>query len=482
MHRRIRPYSWLAGWALLGVAQGAAAQAPPAEPPAAPGAEAPAPEAPAPEAPAPEAQPDAPATPEPPAAEAPAPTAPTEPAPTEGSAAATPPTTDAPPAEPASPSAAAAAAAPVLPPPAEPAPAPPPDAQSQPATPIDTGATEPGAESAAPEVKSRWRGTQFYFEQSLNAQALGIGDDYQSSNPSYEWALGFDARYYFIDRQDWRYYVRGIFSISQELTNSDTTTQEHEVDVGANDTVVQLRYNRTLRRADDYVTAIALGLPELMIPTSKASRNNGRILGVGAAVIPIQQLPLMHGDWLKNLELTAFARYQHYFADAQYPTNDEIGQERTDLDGNSLISDQLSASPFAKHETRFGFTPVLTIHDRLSWLADFQWRPTWNYEVDRDAEVCVITGCTDVDGVDSPESFEVITSFRTEFEAYAFDSLSFTLGYINIANQLGPDGQRRSMFYSSDARFYFAVNFYPSELLGPGRASDTATAARGATF
>jgi len=355
---------------------------------------------------------------------------------------------------------------------AKPAQEPAPSWGTEPASPIDTGVEEPAADQTGQKPKlSRWRASRIAFENSVTAQTLGIGNDYQSDNDTYDWTLWFRPRYYFLDRDDWSYSVRAIFGITQELTNSDSTTRTREFDVGTNDTILQLRYDRTLYEDAGYLTRIGLGLPEITIPTSKASRNNGRILGVGAGLVPSQAVPLMAGAWLQSLSVSGLARYHHYFTNAEVPTNDDIDQDGTDLDGGSLVSDQLSASPFAKHETRFGFGTELAIHEKLLWATDFQWRPTWNYDIDHDTQICGLpTGCTDVEGTSTPETFEVVTVFATEFEAYAFDSVSFTVGYINIANQIGADGQRRSMFYSPDARFYFTVNFYPGEVLDPGQA------------
>jgi len=340
-----------------------------------------------------------------------------------------------------------------------------------PAAPEDTGVEAASGTDAPPAKLSRWRASRLAFEQSVSAQTLGVGEDYQSSNPSYDWTFWFRPRYYFIDNKDWTYSVRGVFSIAQEVTNSDSTTRERELDVGANDTLLQLRYDRTLYNESGTMTRLGVGLPEVTLPTSKASRNNGRILGLGAGLVPSQVVPLSSGAWFSSASVSGLARYHHYFTSAEFPTNQAIYQERTDLDGRPVSSDQLSASPFAKHETRFGFGTELEIHEKLVWASDFQWRPTWNYDVSHDDEICgLLTGCTDVEGIEDPETYELVTVFATEFEAYAFDSVSFTVGYINIANQLGEDGQRRSMFYSPDARFYFSVNFYPSEVFDPGQA------------
>lgn len=378
------------------------------------------------------------------------------------------------PATPATPESAPPAVAPL---PAEPAPTPAPAAESpappapswdgSPAMPEDTPTGAPSADSEKAK-KSQWRASRLAFEQSVTTQTLGVGQDYQSKNPTYDWTLALLPRYYFIDRDEWSYSVRASVSLVQELTNNDATTEQRELDFA--DSLLQLRYDRLLYESGDYATRVGLGLPEFVLPTSKASRNNGRILGVGAGLVPYQEIPLASGPYFSSVVVSGLARYQHYFANAQVPTNDQIQQNRTDLDGRSVVSDQLSSAPFAKHEARFGFATDLAVHEKVTWSTDFQWRPIWNYEVDQGTQICLATGCTDVDGVQDPQTFEVVTSFATEVEANVFDQVSFTVGYLNLTNQIGPDGQRRTIFYSPDARFYLTVNFYFGEVIDPGSA------------
>lgn len=44
------------------------------------------------------------------------------------------------------------------------------------------------------------------------------------------------------------------------------------------------------------------------------------------------------------------------------------------------------------------------------------------------------------------------------------DALALTAGYVNLANQIGPDGQRRSMFYSPNARFYLTATAFLDQI------------------
>src|SRR5690606_15937519 len=126
---------------------------------------------------------------------------------------------------------------------------------------------------------------------------------------------------------------------------------------------------------------------------------------------------------------------------------------------------------FPEHEARFGFTTELLIHERVGLVSDFQWRPTWNYELDREAEVCVVTGCTRVESVGDPQTYELVTAFATELETRVLDEMSVSIGYLNLASQIAPDGQRRSMFYSPNARFYVTVTAYLAEIFDDDSAS-----------
>ena len=437
------------------------AQPPPSEAPPA------APEEPPQEAPSGEVAPEEPPTPvSPPSASAPEREPGTEPSAPAGASPSTPP-------------AAAPPSAPVAPEPAPQgpqvpltaAPAPPESADTPsapvwppaPALPEDRGVSEPVADDER-EHKSRWRLSRLLLDQSVTTETFGVGQDYQSRNPTYDWTLQLRPRYYFIDRDTWSYSVQGTFAAAQELTNSDGTTRRRELD--AEDGLLLLRYDRTLYREGDTITAIGLALPEVGLPISRASRNNGRVLGLGGALLPSQQVPLSKGsEFFPSFGIVGLARYQHFFTRATVPTNEEIAQPRTDLRGRPIVSDQLGSGAFPQHEVRLGFTTELLIHERVGLISDFQWRPTWNYEIDDDAQICnLLTGCIEADGVADPETYELITVFATEVETRVMDELSVSVGYINTASQIGPDGQRRSMFYSPNARFYLTLTAYLAEI------------------
>jgi len=59
--------------------------------------------------------------------------------------------------------------------------------------------------------------------------------------------------------------------------------------------------------------------------------------------------------------------------------------------------------------------------------------------------------------VDDPQTYGV-TTWLTAALGYALrDELTISLGYYNLANQIGPDVQRRSPFWSPNARAFLTV-------------------------
>jgi hypothetical protein len=58
----------------------------------------------------------------------------------------------------------------------------------------------------------------------------------------------------------------------------------------------------------------------------------------------------------------------------------------------------------------------------------------------------------------------VLTEFSSDLGIRVFRELGVSVGYTNLAPQLGPDGQRRNVFYSPAARFRLAVTMHLDEL------------------
>lgn len=352
------------------------------------------------------------------------------------------------------------------PPPApEPAPAPPPAAApitfgASTAPQADTGKkpAPPPAAAKKPE-KLAWRNTLFLWDNSASSETIGLGRDVQSSNPSYETAFSLRPRYYVYTDDDQSVSLRADVGVFAELTNSDSTTKRNEW--SWSDAQLLAAYVRTLIKDGDYKTDLSLKAPILGFPTSKISANNGRYLSLGASAGVAQDVPLAgsKSEVFQTVTFNATAGYSHWFTRATSATNSDLNRVRMDPEGRSVPGDQISSAAFAEHQATFSIGADLAIHDRVTWTNNFSWRPSWKYSFNDNVNVCnnVTTGCVQPDRVNDPQTFSVVTLFESEIGVKVIDELDLSVGYNNLTLQLGPDGQRRNVFYSPDSRFYITA-------------------------
>ena len=343
----------------------------------------------------------------------------------------------------------------------------------------DSGVAEPPAEEMrwapsntfAPGVWPTtlpWKNTFFYVENSTTTQTVGVGTSYQSRNPFYEITLGLRPRYYLIDKSTMELSLRADVGLSSERTNSDTTTERGEWT--ATDFELSASFATDLRRSKFDSTEIEVRLPRVILPTSKVSYDSGKILGLGARVLLAEDV-LIAGrgaDWLPNIEFGLRAEYGYQFTRAKVPTNSSLERIRLDPDGQSIVSDQLGGATFAAQSALIGGFASLYIHQAFEWSTLLDIRPAWHYPVERNTQICgvVLTGCTTASGIDSPQTRSALTSFTSDFLLQVSDSIGVSVGYTNLSEQIGPDGRRRSVFYSPDARFYAQVNVGLDQLYG----------------
>jgi hypothetical protein len=328
------------------------------------------------------------------------------------------------------------------------------------ASPMDQGTTELGTDYRASPKKSPWRNSLLLLDQSVTTQTLGVGQDYQSDNPTYDWLLRLAPRYYFFDQGDLTSHVRAVLGLTQEVTAGDGVTHKRELD--APDSQLALRTAQTLTKKDGFTTVLDVGLPEFVFPTSRASVNNGTVMSAGLGVYPTQIGPLLGSGaaFMQEFMLRGTLRYRHNFARSKEPVSGAIAEPRTDINGRPTISDQLGSSALTEHELRLGARFLFQLTSTLTWIIDMEWRPTWKYQFDRDAEVAVLTGPADVDSVEDPQRFLVTTVFATAIDVQLMDAFSLGVGYENVSNQIGSDGRRRNFLYSPGARFVLSAAAY----------------------
>jgi hypothetical protein len=331
-------------------------------------------------------------------------------------------------------------------------------AQTPVSPPVDRRPLEPSPKkSAEPErEESPWQGSTLSWNNSATTETLGVGQDVQSENPTYEMAFGLAPRYTF-----WRaegnlprtVSVGARLELIREFTNSDDTTRRGEWMLS--NLAVAPQYSHSFYKRGDYETSMIFRAPALSFPTSKASSSNGTILGLGAILGGSQKLPLLGSDSsvLQSLGLTGRMGFEHVFRRTTTPTNPDIERERMGPDGETLPNDQLSGRAFTEREIVLGLGATIGIHERVRFTNLFEWHLAWKYRFEENTRIDLATGEVSADRVENPDRFGVIALFASEVAVTVVDELDIEVGYQNLAPQVGPDAQRRNVFYSPNARF-----------------------------
>ena len=332
-----------------------------------------------------------------------------------------------------------------------------PEAAGNAAASAATGVGAIESSSAHPTApQPRWHGSVLLFDQSITTQTVGIGADYQSANPTYEWWLALKPQYFLFERAKDRLSVNLWTNLYLELTNSDSTTEKRELLVGP--TYLWASYGRTLVDRGAYKTTLTAG-PRVGLPTDKAARDAGQYFVLGASLGGAQSLPLLgkNARALRGLRLGASAVYNHPFWAATTPTNDAIHQLRQDLGGRTIIDDQLRGTLNPKHALNLYFTGDVQILSRLTFAASYVVLQQWSYEP-TPATVPTLTGPVAVSpGVADPTTYRVTTWLTSSFDYALANDLEVSFGYLNRASQLAPDGTRRNPFWSPEARLFLTV-------------------------
>jgi len=320
----------------------------------------------------------------------------------------------------------------------------------------DKGVAPEAADAEKEKPKNPWRGSILLFDQSVTTQTIGIGKDFQSADNDYEWWFALKPRYVLYESKTSSFSLGLWTNLYLELTNSDTTTTSQEPVVGA--TSFTAPYSHTLIDSGGYKTSFNIG-PRVTFPTDRASRDSGMYIGLGASSGISQSFPLA-GKGAKafnGLSFSASAAYSHSLNRATQPTNKNLERTRQDAVGRTFFSDQLGGGMNAQHRLNGSFSAGLQITPKLSLGLSYVILGAWLYRPPNE-QICVaLTGCTYPLGVNDPQIFKVTPWALASFDYDATDELSVSLGYYNQINQIGPDGLRRSPFWSPDAHIFFTL-------------------------
>jgi hypothetical protein len=323
---------------------------------------------------------------------------------------------------------------------------------------VDQG-VQPAANESDPSLAQRpFHDSLLIWDHSATTQTLGIGADYQSRNPTYEMTLRLAPRYYLLDEAARSLSVRADVRLVREFTNSDTTTERGEWDFA--DSELSLAYAQTVAETSQNRTQLLLRAPTLTFPTSKASALGGRILGLGAGVGLDQYLTLRgeQASVLRAVVIRPRVNYSYEFVDTVVATNSHIDRIRLDSDGRSAPSDQLSGAAFTEHQLNLSARADLELSRVLTLVSEFGMRYGYRYRQRETVEMCLSTGCTEVQARPDATRWGVSTLFAVSLDYEINHTFELSAGYLNLSPQLGADGRRRSVFYSPEARAFLALS------------------------
>jgi hypothetical protein len=308
---------------------------------------------------------------------------------------------------------------------------------------------------AAEEKPSKWAGSIVLFDQSATTQTIGLGKDYQSSNPTYEWWFALKPRYTFYDTGTTTMSANAWANLYLELTNSDTTTTEREPVLGP--TLLWLTLGQTIFERGQTKTKVSIG-PRVTLPTDKESRAMGRYLSLGASGGLTHALPINGKDApaLNSLRLEMSAIYGHAFTNSTTAYKPGLNQPRQDIGGRLVLDNQLGPSFLTHDSVSMRFGGDLLITPKLTFGLAYVLLGSWKYG-GSDLTIPIETGPATVERIAGPTTFGVTPWALASLDYDVIDEMSLGIGYYNRTNQIGPEGQRRSPLWSPDARVFFTV-------------------------
>jgi hypothetical protein len=266
-----------------------------------------------------------------------------------------------------------------------------------------------------------------------------------------------------------------------ELTNSETTTTKREPQLRD----MNLSFVGVLPVAsDDRQNVSFLVVPNLtsLFPTSKPSRSRGTVFVSSPRLSAVLATPFLRGaDFPSSFALFSSVRWDHRFTKADVPVNERLEElPRTSQESAPFFSDQLSSSANA-HDALSVSGAAFFSGELVGNVTNFTVAVGWSKEYLYAFDDQTITGAGGTEltvgsGTDV-QTTRTNASFALEW-GYYFPEIGFSLGYDNTGSDLGPDGQRRSIFYSPAAVFstqlILSIDAIFEGITGPRRAQSFA--------
>jgi len=316
-------------------------------------------------------------------------------------------------------------------------------------------AQEDESDSLPPRVP--WRAS-FAWGHSATTTALGVGrDNLGSSHEAYLMNWKLTLQYYLVNEDIWTLNVATAPNVMVELTNSDYTTTEREP--WFDDLPLGATLGLTLFESDekDFITSASLG-EAFIFPTSPASSAVGTYLTTSTTLGLSQTFPLAKdAPVFTSMALSLGGSWNHRFGEATTAVAEDLDRPRQTSTGVTYLSDQLTGSPIADNTVVGNVTlafPQEIAGMELVLLGGMFGGAQFQPELEgSECEVQILTGCVQAASEEDVRTSQNFIGFLAMLAFAPVSEAGLTIGYANKSAQLGPDGQRRSLFYSPDAVF-----------------------------
>ncbi len=323
--------------------------------------------------------------------------------------------------------------------PAEIAPAAAPVASPETASP-ETTVTQ--TQTATERVPRAFHGSTVSYSHSITALTLAPAAE-GHYNPTWGHRLGLMPEWHFNDQL----FVRGRLYLSQEFTTSDTTTYDHEVEVS------DIWLDVGAAGVTEPKTGLHLGGDvRFLLPTSKVSQAQSRIITVGPSLSLSKEFKLLHG-----LSVAYTGRFTYRFN--RFTTSQNKGGliinssplSCVDLPGCNTDSGKYNVNYDFAHGPAIGFKPL----EKLSVDAFFSWYHLFLYP--QSANPVEFAGAQGLSNKGTDVKNLAVFALSVSYQLTK--PVSLTFGTWTVTGQPSPDGTYLQPLFNRNTTLYLDASF-----------------------
>jgi len=348
-------------------------------------------------------------------------------------------------------------------------------------------AAPPAEPPAAPTgLLGRFAGSYISWDHVVNVELLGVGDkslDSTSFAYSMSWSFAPSFYVYRSDRHALR--LQTSLGVSVELTNSETTTENHQPLLG--DLPITLSdaislfswggqsaapqgpsaaFDPSLVGGGEFNTWLVTSAG-LVLPTSKKGQTAfyaATRLGLGLR----QRVKLLgsQAPGLQNVTLSLNELWRHDFNRSNVPTSSNAHIPRQDATGTLIVSDVISGALLTTDRLSTSVEMILPLYAGLELSGEFAYRVDFRPALTQGSCVQLATGCVDPAPAPSGARTFSYTRFDLALAYRVLPELTVDIGYDTFAPSVRANGGSANPVYQvGDSVFYADVALFPEALL-----------------